>query len=220
MRSVRSLALTFAVTALLAMLTACGSVAAPPPLATNTPQPPTPTTARVAAESTTAQVVTEAPTATVAPPTATPEPPTATATPEVVAAEPTEEVAAAVDPAAADASDPVSLLVSFANPARGDELFHTEYNTSAGPYMCVTCHNVETDNAGIGPGMASMGVRAATRVEGQSAAEYIYNSIIHPDDYIVEGFGDNLMPENYRDLLTDTDLYDITAYLLTLQGGQ
>jgi cytochrome c2 len=114
-------------------------------------------------------------------------------------------------------NDPVSVLVSLANPARGQELFNTMYDTNVGPYACATCHNVDSVERKIGPGQLNVAERAATRVEGQSAAQYIYNSVLHPNDYVVEEYTPNLMPGNYRDLLTDQDIYAIIAYMFTLR---
>jgi hypothetical protein len=191
------------------VLSACGSAADVEPLFTNTPTS--------AADAMTAQAVlaaraTTQPTETLAPTTA---PATATPLPATPTAEalPTETPAAE----APAADDPVTVLVSLADPARGQELFNTTFDTASGPYMCGTCHLVDSESMLIGPGLYNIKARGAERVAGESVAQYIFNSIKHPGDYVVEGFVDGLMPQNYADILTDDDVYNLVAYLLTLE---
>jgi mono/diheme cytochrome c family protein len=56
--------------------------------------------------------------------------------------------------------------------------------------------------------------RAAARRPPLAAAAYIYESITHPTAYIVEGFS-GAMPQNYPERLSERELGDIIAYLLT-----
>jgi len=60
--------------------------------------------------------------------------------------------------------------------------------------------------------------RALNRVEGQSAAEYIYNSIVNPKEIVVEDYDPELMPDNWSEIYTNLEIFDIVAYLLTLEG--
>jgi hypothetical protein len=46
--------------------------------------------------------------------------------------------------------------------------------------------------------------------------EYIRTSILHPSAYVVLGFPDNLMPQTYGEVFSETELNDLIAYLLTL----
>jgi hypothetical protein len=57
-------------------------------------------------------------------------------------------------------------------------------------------------------------------VAGQSAEFYLYNSIIHPNDFVVEGFLPNLMPQLYEATLTEEQIAHMIAYLLTLRGEE
>lgn len=199
------------------LVSACGTAATPAPVftevPTNTAEPQTAATeVSGAAQPTEAQ-----PTATPEPPTATPEPATPTAEPATPTVEPTADTGSTGGAAVPLGNDPVSMLVSLANAAHGEELFNTMYDTNVGPYACATCHNVDSEERKIGPGQLNIAERGGTRIEGQPAAQYIYDSIVHPNDYIVEGYTPNLMPSNYSDLLSDQDIYDIIAYLFTLR---
>lgn len=93
--------------------------------------------------------------------------------------------------------------------ARGRALF------SRAPANCATCHLLEPDAVRVGPSLAGIAARAATRVPGQSAEEYIRNSILNPSDYIVEGFPD-AMQKNLGEALSSQDINDLITYLMTL----
>ena len=82
-------------------------------------------------------------------------------------------------------------------------------------YGCVACHagaGAENKLAPLWPGVA---VRAATRRPPLSAAAYLYESIVHPGAYEVDGYTGN-MPIIYGQQIPERDLGDIIAYLLTL----
>jgi mono/diheme cytochrome c family protein len=102
------------------------------------------------------------------------------------------------------------------DPAAGEALFHT-FQPVAG-ISCAGCHRTETDDRLIGPGLRTVGIRAQTRVPGQSALQYIYTSIVDPSAYVVEGYPD-LMPKNWGRAFTDEQVRDIAAYLLSLSDG-
>jgi mono/diheme cytochrome c family protein len=81
---------------------------------------------------------------------------------------------------------------------------------------CASCHAITADTIIVGPSLAGITGQAATRVEGQSAEEYIQLSILRPDEYIVEGFSD-LMPSNFGTTLSGEQLDALLAYLMTLE---
>ncbi|GAB1422265.1 hypothetical protein MASR2M15_24880 [Anaerolineales bacterium] len=151
--------------------------------------------------------VTEVPaTFTPVPPTATATelPPTPTLTVEPPTATPTEE---------AIANDPLVLQVQIGGSAtRGDDIFHN----IAIP-ACSTCHNVDVPDAIVGPSLLGIASRAGSTVEGEGAERYIYNSITDPGAHVVEGFVDGVMPPNYHEVLQESQILDLIAYLLTLE---
>ncbi len=82
---------------------------------------------------------------------------------------------------------------------------------------CATCHYVDPDKyILVGPNMSGLGARAGTRVEGLSAAAYLRESIREPDAYVVEGFPAGTMNQKYDYNLTEEDVNDLIAYLMTL----
>lgn len=81
---------------------------------------------------------------------------------------------------------------------------------------CATCHALVPDTVIIGPSLYGVATRAETRVEGQSAEEYITLSILRPGDYVVEGFN-NVMITNLAKELTSEEMNALVAFLLTLK---
>lgn len=47
--------------------------------------------------------------------------------------------------------------------------------------------------------------------------DYLHTSIVDPNAYIVPGFPENLMPQVYGEILSEQDIDDLIAYLLTLK---
>lgn len=84
-----------------------------------------------------------------------------------------------------------------------------------GKGACVGCHVIGGVGGATGPAQSQMGAVAETRVPGQSAEEYIRQSILQPQAYLVPGFAP-VMP-SYQGILTDEEVNAIVSYLLTLR---
>ena len=101
------------------------------------------------------------------------------------------------------------------DPGRGEELY---YELSLGQNVsCRVCHSLEPDVRLVGPSFAGVATRAETRIPGLSAEEYIRQSILDPNAYVVEEFPAGQMLQNFDEILTDEQLDDIVAFLLTLK---
>lgn len=80
---------------------------------------------------------------------------------------------------------------------------------------CGGCHTITGLTVGtVGPNQTMIGTIAETRVPGMSAEEYILESIIDPSAYVVEGYQDGVMPNNYSDLIAPSSIDDLVAFLL------
>lgn len=97
-----------------------------------------------------------------------------------------------------------------------DPLANGRYWFSRPPANCATCHSLEPDVVIVGPSLAGIATRAQTRVAGQTAADYVRNSIVHPGDFIVPGFA-NVMAQNLGDVLTSDQINNLIAFLMTLE---
>lgn len=80
---------------------------------------------------------------------------------------------------------------------------------------CKTCHSLDGSKL-VGPSMQGMAGRAATEVQGQSAKQYLHESIVDPNKHVVEGYTAGVMP-SFQTVLNDQQVNDLVAYLLTLK---
>ena len=96
--------------------------------------------------------------------------------------------------------------------AAGEKLF-----AGGAQPACNTCHSLEAGVKLVGPSLAKIGTGAGSRVSGQSAQEYLRQSIVEPNDSIAEGFAANIMPATYGSSLSDKQVDDLVAFMLTLE---
>ncbi|MBI3159492.1 MAG: c-type cytochrome [Chloroflexi bacterium] len=101
---------------------------------------------------------------------------------------------------AVDINDPVSLgRVAFVQ------------------YGCIGCHAIDgLSQATTGPALDGVATRAETRTGYESAEDYIRTSILNPGEFVVEGFGDGIMPTNFSELISEADLENLVLFLLSL----
>ena len=81
------------------------------------------------------------------------------------------------------------------------------------PLTCSTCHSID-GTTGLGPSLQGIATTAETRVPGLSAEEYITQSIMDPNAFVVDGFPAGLMPQNFAETLTTQDISNVVAFLL------
>lgn len=114
-------------------------------------------------------------------------------------------VPAAADPAptAVATEAPAALVGDSAN---GETLF--------GVNGCSGCHSTGA-NSIVGPGLSDVGATAATRVDGESADEYLTHAIVAPNDFLVDGYP-GIMPLTFGDSLSKQEIADLVAYLVSL----
>jgi len=89
---------------------------------------------------------------------------------------------------------------------------------------CATCHAAEPDKTIVGPSLAGIATDAAGAFEeadydgtAKNAADWLKEQIVSPEREVVEGFSAGVMPANYGTDLTQKQIDDLVAYLLTLQ---
>lgn len=101
------------------------------------------------------------------------------------------------------------------DPKQGRRIFEST-NVGAGA-GCRVCHSLQPGERRVGPSLAGIGAAAANRVPGLSAEAYLRQSIVDPDAYVVEGFPAGQMFPDYAERLTDEEIDDLVAFLLTLR---
>ena len=82
---------------------------------------------------------------------------------------------------------------------------------------CATCHAVEPDTVIVGPSLAGIAGRAGQRIPDKTAEAYLRESILTPNAYTVEGFPEGVMYQKFADVLTEDEIDNLVAYLLTLE---
>ncbi len=106
---------------------------------------------------------------------------------------------------------------SVGDAANGERLFNESVIGAASAPGCITCHSLEPGVVIVGPSQSDVGSRAETAVAGLTAEEYLRQSIEEPNAHIAEGFTEGLMHQTYADELTNTQINDLVAFMLTLK---
>lgn len=97
------------------------------------------------------------------------------------------------------------------NIKNGESLFNQEIDDAP---SCASCHRTDSSK-NQGPGLGGFGDRASKEVKDQSAEEYAYYSILRPSKHLVSGYS-NMMYRDYEEKLSDQELADLIAYILSL----
>lgn len=140
----------------------------------------------------------------------------ATETPEDTDA--TEDTSLAPDsPAGTDVEQIMAALEGLEGDANnGGDIYNASAETGIGSIVnCASCH-VGGSN---GPALEGFWSRVESdrlsqdRFSDYTAEQYTIESIVQPDAYIVGGYREGIMPDNYGETLTVQDLADIIAFL-------
>jgi len=120
--------------------------------------------------------------------------------------------AATAQPGTLGGPPAVPTLVEFASlppgvAADGQRLFSGS--------ACTACHSLLPNTVVVGPSLAGVGARALGRKPDYTADEYLLESIVNPNAYIVQGFNRNIMPGTFQTQFSDQELGDLVAFLLT-----
>lgn len=101
--------------------------------------------------------------------------------------------------------------------ANGETLYTTTY-------ACVTCHGdptVEGSNA-VGPWLGTIADEGGSRIEGTDADQYIYESILHPNDFIAPICANgnpcgepSAMPMTFANDMSEQEMADVITYLMS-----
>jgi len=101
--------------------------------------------------------------------------------------------------------------------AAGEELFNQSVIDSTPG--CVTCHSLEPGEVIVGPSLAGFAEEAEEEgaEEGMTAEEFARQSIVEPDAVVMGDFNEGVMPGNYDEVLTQEQLDNLVAFLLSLE---
>jgi cytochrome c553 len=103
------------------------------------------------------------------------------------------------------------------DPEAGKKLYESKTLGKNSAEGCVSCHNYDESKGknDKAPYTAGTATRAETRVAGMTAEEYITESILNPNAYVVENYKAGDMYQKWKDELNKQQVADLVAYLLT-----
>ena len=113
-----------------------------------------------------------------------------------------------------------SLTINFrdihlSDPVAGKGIY---YEAAAGVNAgCRICHSLEKDEVIIGPSFYGIATHAGNRVPGLTAEEYLRQSIVEPNAFVVPSFPEGQMIQNFGNILTEEQINDLIAFLMTME---
>jgi mono/diheme cytochrome c family protein len=129
------------------------------------------------------------------------------------------EVDAASAPIGRDVEEALASLEGLTgDAARGEQLYNGNAQTGTQPPAVLGCSGCHTGGA-VGP--ATVGTWSRTQNErltepefsDYTVEEYLVESIVRPDAYVVEGYTEGAMLQVYGEQMTPQDMADVLAYL-------
>lgn len=103
---------------------------------------------------------------------------------------------------------------SIGDPVLGQEVFNTGHGDAP---ACNTCHVVKGNVVWLAPSLEGLANRAGSRQEGLDVIAYLRQSILDPMAYDADPESPARMYEHFAQALTEEDLDNLIAYLLTLR---
>jgi cytochrome c2 len=107
-------------------------------------------------------------------------------------------------------SEVETLLAQFGALPAGQASAGEQVFSSAG---CVACHSLDEGVVLVGPSLHGIGTRAGTQRPDYPPEAYLYQSIVNPNAFVVEGFQPSIMPQTFADVLSEQQLADVIAFL-------
>ncbi len=89
-------------------------------------------------------------------------------------------------------------------------------NGVPGAPACASCHSTVANGSGVGPSLAGLAQRAGSRIAGMSADDYVRQSILMPNAFVVPGYSAGVMFQSYAQKLTPQQIDNLIAYVLSL----
>ena len=86
-------------------------------------------------------------------------------------------------------------------------------------YGCLSCHSIDGSDR-VGPtwkGLAGSTVILSDGSTVTADAAYVTESIIEPNKMMKEDFSPDVMPQHYGGMLSEQELSDIVAYILSIE---
>jgi cytochrome c553 len=103
------------------------------------------------------------------------------------------------------------------NAERGKSLYNQATIGKRSAEGCTSCHKYDASEGDEkkAPFTKGTAARAESRVAGMSAEEYVVESIMNPDAYVVENYKAGDMYAKWKEDLSEQEIKDLVAYVLT-----
>jgi mono/diheme cytochrome c family protein len=112
--------------------------------------------------------------------------------------------------------DQLAAAAAVGDIAAGKKLFDEPLAEMPDSVSCTSCHSLDGKDSPWAPGLAGISAVAADRVGGMSAVDYLAQSITDPFAFLVDGEWPFAMPPRYTDALSEDQINNLIAFLLTL----
>ncbi len=81
---------------------------------------------------------------------------------------------------------------------------------------CLACHAIEGEGGSLGPALDRTGVEEDSSAQGLSLEDYIRESILNPEAFVVKDFPGNIMPQDFGERMTAMGMESLVKYLAGL----
>lgn len=109
----------------------------------------------------------------------------------------------------------LAAAAAIGDPAAGEEFFSLPLAEMRDSVSCSSCHLVDGPDTQWGPTIAGISAVAADRVAEMSDVDYLRQSIVDPYAFVVAGDWAFAMPYEYPDILSDEQINNLIAFLMT-----
>jgi hypothetical protein len=113
-------------------------------------------------------------------------------------------------------NEPDANETTIGDAAAGEALYMQPLVGPMNAPGCLTCHSLEPGVVIAGPSLAGIGAAAGSRVPGQATEVYLRDSIISPDNFILDGYESGDMYSSYGEELSEVQVNDLVEFLLSL----
>jgi mono/diheme cytochrome c family protein len=126
-----------------------------------------------------------------------------------------EGLSGSVATTSAVSDDQLAAAAAVGDIAAGEELFYQPVAGVPDSVSCSSCHSLDAQNNQWAPTLAGISAVAANRVDGMSDVDYLRQSIADPYAFRVGGEWAYAMPYQYPDALSEDQIDNLIAFLLT-----
>ena len=113
------------------------------------------------------------------------------------------------------ADEQLAAAAAIGDIAAGEALFNEPLEGIPHSVSCSTCHSLDPTSIYWSPTLAGISAVAADRVDGMSDVEYLKQSIVDPFAFRVDGAWAFPMPPRYSDALSEDQIENLIAFMLT-----